>query len=351
MRWGSSAELDLAPLTVPLDATVLEALQVIEDCGESITFVADGDRILGTLSDGDVRRAILHGRSLDECCLGEIMRRDFVFVSPETGRAEVLDIMRARDVGQLPVIDEEGRLCGLHTIGRLLAGVQRPNRVVILAGGRGTRLYPATASTPKPMIQVAGRPILERLVLHLMGSGLRRFSISVFHLAQVIEDHFGDGSRFGCEIEYLREDEPLGTGGPLSLLSPVPDEPVVVLNGDLLTQFNVGRMIDVHTESGYTATFGVRPHDVEIPFGVATVEHNELVGLEEKPTHRMLVNAGIYVLSRDAIRGVPKGRKFPITDLFRGLLAEGEKIGAHVVDKDWVDVGRPEDLLRANGHT
>jgi len=351
MRWGSDAEVELGKLIVHADATLREALEVIDQGAESIAFVADGQGcVLGTLSDGDVRRALLRGRGLDDRCLPETMRRDFVHVSPETGRAEVLDLMRARDVGQLPVLDRAGRLCGLHTIGRLLSAAERANPVVILAGGRGTRLHPITENLPKPMVAVAGRPILERLVLHLMSHGVRNFYLSVNYLAHIIEDHFGDGSRFGCRIEYLRESEPLGTGGPLSLLDPVPEQPVVVLNGDLVTQCDIGRMIDFHERGGYIATFGLRPYEIEIPFGVATVEDHELTALEEKPTQRMLVNAGIYVLSPDAVRMIPKNRNFPITDLFGRCLQERMPVGAHVLEEEWLDVGRPEELLKANGH-
>jgi dTDP-glucose pyrophosphorylase len=341
---------ELSLLLIDADATILDALRAIDAGAEAILFVCDQSRrIIGALTDGDVRRAILRGAAVDSRSLREAMRPDFVWVPPHTGRAEVLDIMRARQIGQVPVLDEEGRLCGLHTMRQMISVAERPNRGLLLAGGRGTRLHPITATVPKPMVTVAGRPILERLVLHLMSCGIRRFTLSVNYLAHVIEEHFGDGSRFGCEIEYLRESEALGTGGPVSLLQPPPSIPLLVLNGDLVTQCDVGRLLDFHVDGGYAATLGVRPHAVEVPFGVAVVDGDRLIGLREKPTERMLINAGVYVLSPEAIGLAPPRREYPITELFERCLQEDLPVGAHFLQEDWLDVGRPEELRRARG--
>ena len=258
--------------------------------------------------------------------------------------------MRARQIERIPVLSPDGRLSGLHTMRQLVSMAERPNRVVILAGGKGTRLHPLTEQVPKPMVTVAGRPILERLILHLVSCGLSRFSISINYLGHLIEEHFGDGSRLGCEIEYLRETVPLGTGGPLSLLPP-PSLPVVALNGDLITQCDVGDLLDFHERGGYTATLGIRPYTVEVPFGVAEVEAGRLLSLREKPTERTLINAGIYVLSPDAVAAVPAGKEYPITALFERLLAEGKAVGAHVLEAEWLDVGRHDELRRARGVT
>jgi dTDP-glucose pyrophosphorylase/CBS domain-containing protein len=339
----------VARLTIPEDATILDALRAIDAGAEAIIFVRDkAGRVVGALTDGDVRRAILGGAMLESRSIPQAMRRDFISVTAEAGRAEVLDVMRARQIEQIPVLDADGRLRGLHTMRELISAAQRPNRALILAGGMGTRLYPITATLPKPMVSVAGRPILERLVLHLMSCGLRRFTLSVNYLAHVIEEHFGDGSRFGCEIEYLRESEPLGTGGPIAVLDPPPALPLLVLNGDLVTQCDLGRMLDFHERGGYAATLGVRAYSVEIPFGVAEVEGNCLIGLREKPTERMLINAGIYVFSPETVGLAPRGA-FPITQLFEHCLARGSSVGAHFLEEEWLDIGRPEELRRARG--
>ncbi len=341
---------ELSRLLIDAEATILDALRAIDAGAEAILFVRDErQRIIGSLTDGDVRRAIIRGAALESRSLRQAMRPDFVWVAPHTGRAEVLDIMRARQIGQVPVLDGEGRLCGLHTMRQMISAAERPNRALLLAGGRGMRLHPITATLPKPMVTVAGRPILERLVLHLMSCGIRRFTLSVNYLAHVIEEHFGDGSRFGCEIEYLRESEPSGTGGPISLLQPRPTIPLLVVNGDLVTQADVGGLLDFHADGGYAATLGVRPYSVEVPFGVAVVEGDRLVGLREKPTERMLINAGVYVLSPEAIDLAPPRGAYPITELFERCLQENLSVGAHFLQEEWLDVGRPEELRRARG--
>jgi NDP-sugar pyrophosphorylase family protein len=257
--------------------------------------------------------------------------------------------MRARHVEQVPVLDSTGRLCGLHTMAQMLSARNRPNAAFILAGGKGTRLYPLTNTVPKPMVTVAGRPILERLILQLMSSGIRRFYLSVNYLAHVIVNHFGDGERFGCVIEYVHEDQPLGTGGPLSLLDPPPEFPLVVVNGDLVTQCDIGRMLDFHNDGEYVATCGLRSYTVDIPYGVAQVEGSRLTGLQEKPSHNYLVNAGIYVLSPEAIRSIPVAVEYPITELFNQCLIQGRALGAYVVEEEWIDVGHHNELQRARG--
>jgi dTDP-glucose pyrophosphorylase/predicted transcriptional regulator len=340
---------DLARLTVPSGATILEALKAIDAGGEAITFVVDADdHVIGALTDGDIRRAILRGASLEDRVLPQVMRRDFTAVTPEDGRAEVLDLMRARQIERIPVIGGDGRLVGLHTMRQMVSRSDRPNRTVILAGGKGTRLHPITEQVPKPMVTVAGRPILERLILHLVSCGFSRFTIAINYLGHLIEQHFGDGSRLGCEIDYLRETVPLGTGGPLSLLEP-PALPILVLNGDLITQADVGDLLDFHERGGYAATLGVRPYTVEVPFGVAEVEGDRLLSIREKPTERSLINAGMYVLSPEAVAMVPAGREYPITSLFESLLAAGRPVGAHVLEAEWLDVGRHDELRRARG--
>lgn len=344
---GRIPELDRMVLA-PGD-TLLNALRVIEEAGQEIAFVCEGGRrLVGTLTDGDIRRALLRGFSLHKACVSEAMCRKFSAVPPSAGRAEVLDLMRALSISQVPIVDAEWMLLGLHTLRDLLGTGKRPNAAVIMAGGKGTRLRPLTESIPKPMISVAGRPMLERLVLHLVGAGITELYISINFLGHMVEEHFGDGSAFGCSIRYLREDQPLGTGGCLSLLPEAPQHPMLVMNGDLVTQADIGGFLEYHDRGGYFATMGVRPYAVDIPFGVAVVDEGRLVRVREKPREEFLINAGMYVLSPEAVASVPLGIDFPITDLFQAG-QEDRPLGAFVVEQDWLDVGQPEQLLRANG--
>jgi len=310
-----------------------------------LALVTDEDgRLVGTLTDGDVRRALLAGAEVDDP-LKPFMVRSYTAVGRDVARAEVLDMMQARRIEQVPVLDDQGRLLGLHLMQEMLGPVERPNWAVVMAGGVGSRLRPLTDSIPKPMLKVAGRPILERIVLHLVGHGIRRVFLSVNYLGHVIEEHFGDGSRFGCRIEYLREDRPLGTGGALSLL-PVPTEPLIVINGDLVTNVNIGDLLAAHTGA---MTMGVRPFTYIIPFGCVESERGRVVVLEEKPRVVRMVNAGVYVISPEIIARVPAGEDYPITRLIEECVAASEVVNTFEVQDDWLDVGQHDQLRLARG--
>ncbi len=337
-------------LCLPPTGTIRDALEVIEKGAEGICLLVDAEqRLLSTVTDGDIRRALLKGASMEDC-VEPFGKRRFTSVSANASRAEVIDLMQARHLHQIPILDDQGRLKGLHLVREILGSQPRPNWAVIMAGGKGTRLGELTKATPKPMLKVAGRPILERLVLHLVGSGIRRIFISTNYLASIIEDHFGDGSRFGCRIDYLREstEEPLGTGGSLSLLPEQPADPIFVCNGDLVTQMDVGSLFDFHQDGGYLATIGARSYTHEIPFGCLEVNEDCITSIVEKPTVSQLINAGIYILSPEIIARVPR-RFFPITELFDEAVRQGDRIGAFEIVDEWIDVGQRDQLKQARG--
>lgn len=323
---------------VSLDTSAL-GLVVIED--------ATG-HVVGTLTDGDIRRAFLKGAQI-ESPVDDYVQRQFRAVSSTTSRAEVLDLMQSQWLSQIPILDGDGRLIGLHTLHQILGATPRPNWAIIMAGGRGERLRPLTDTIPKPMIRVAGRPILERIVLHLVGFGIPRIFLSVNYKADLIEAHFGDGSNFGCAIEYLREDTPLGTGGALSLLPETPAHALLVLNGDLLTQFDVGNLLAFHARGGYRATIGVHEYTHTVPFGVLDLDGDRVVRMSEKPAAAWQTNAGIYCLEPGLLARVPRQTYFPLTTLLDECLERGEAVGAFHVEEDWIDVGRAPELDRARG--
>jgi NDP-sugar pyrophosphorylase family protein len=231
----------------------------------------------------------------------------------------------------------------------MVVAIERPNVAVVMAGGRGSRLGQLTDAVPKPMLSVAGRPILERIVLQLVGSGVRRIYLSVGYLSEVIEQHFGDGRRFGCRIEYLREAEPLGTAGSLALLSRVerPRDPLLVMNGDLVTQANLGTIIDYHERGDQVVTMAVRRYLDQIPFGCVEVNQDELVGFAEKPTATRLINAGIYVLEPECLDALPAPEPIAMPDLIRRVQLQGRRVRVFEIDDEWIDVGRRDQLDQA----
>jgi len=339
----------LKAIAIAPEATLRAAMEAIERGTGEIALVLDGEgRLLGTVTDGDLRRAILAGGRLEDP-VGPIMKTDFTFVAPRATRNEVLDLMRARSLRQIPILDEASRLKGLHTLNEILGIRRRPNWAVIMAGGRGERLRPLTDSLPKPLIPVAGRPILERIVLHLVGFGVRRIFLSINYLGHLIEERFGDGSALGCDIQYLREDRPLGTGGSLTLLPEEPAAPLLVLNGDLLTQFDVQDMLYFHRNSGCPLTVGIDEYVHTVPFGVVDTEKDRIIDVREKPMHSWQANTGIYVLDPHLPARIPRGEPFYMPALVEDCLQRGEGVAAFRIEGEWTDVGRPTELRKARG--
>lgn len=346
----------LATVCVTMDSTVRETMAAIDAGAVEIAIVVDDDaRVIGTLSDGDVRRALLSGAGLEDPA-GRFVQRKFTWVGAGTGRAGVLDIMRARFVSQVPVLDDRGHLVGLHVMHEILGVPERQNSAVVMAGGRGTRLSPLTEHLPKPMMPVAGRPILERIVLHLVGYGVPVVYLAVNYLADVIIDHFGEGERFGCEIRYLREDpdRPLGSAGALTLLPRSELDrslPLLVMNGDLVTQFDVDSVLRSHDEEEHRITVGIRKYSHDVPFGVVALDGSRIVRLEEKPRHIWDVSAGVYVVAPDLVADLEPGTNREMTQIVAGCLDKGDRVGAYLLEDDWIDVGRMEELKRARGES
>jgi dTDP-glucose pyrophosphorylase len=337
-------------LVSPRDS-IFRVMACLDHNAHGIALVVDAEgRLIGTVTDGDIRRALLKGASLDSS-VEPYMGRRFTTVTADTGRAEVLDLMRARCIEQVPIVDASGRLVGLHVMREIVGSSQRPNWAVIMAGGRGERLRPLTDTIPKPMIRVAGRPILERIVLHLVGFGIHEIYLSVNYLGDVIRSHFGDGSAFGCSIRYLQEDKPLHTGGALSLLPEKPQHPLIVMNGDLVTQADIGALLQFHESGGYRMTVGCDEYTHTVPFGCLQIQEGRVLGIEEKPVLTRPINAGIYVLSPEVLERVPRNQAFPITALIEQAIALGDSVGAFRISGDWIDVGRHDELRQAqNGH-
>lgn len=339
----------LAACLVPESGTIRDAMAALDrGAGRIALAVDEAGRLSGVVTDGDIRRALLHGASLDDP-VGPIVTRSFLAVGPGEGRADVLELMRARRISAIPVIDARGVPVGLHLLHEFLERVKRPNWAVVMAGGQGTRLRPLTEATPKPMLRVAGRPILERIVLHLVGSGVQRIYLAVHYLGDVIEEHFGDGSAFGARIEYLREARPLGTAGALGLLPEAPDRTLLLLNGDLVTNADLGALLAFHEDGRYHATVGIRRYLHTVPFGCVEREGDRVIQLEEKPTIERDVNTGIYALEPDVIRLVRPGTAASMPELIAAMLDGGRPVGAFEIEDDWIDVGQREQLVRARG--
>jgi len=329
------------------ETTIRETIKIMDAGALKIALVVDGlQNLLGTVSDGDVRRGILKGCSL-ESHVSQVMNSSPTVILQNEGRENVLALMRRKQVYQIPVLDQTGVLVGLEVIDTILALPKQDNWVVLMAGGLGTRLKHLTRNIPKPLLKVGDKPILEIILENFIDQGFGRFFISVNYKSELIESHFGDGSRWGVRIEYLREDKKLGTGGALGLLREQPSTPLLVMNGDVLTKVNFQQLLDFHKEHKAHATMCVREYDFQVPYGVVRFDKHRIAAVEEKPIQRFFVNAGIYVLEADVLAMVPHQTYFDMPTLFEKLIAHKMETAAFPVREYWLDVGRVDDLERA----
>lgn len=338
------------------NATIRDAMQAIEVGSANAAFAIEENGVLvGVVTDGDIRRALLAGSALVDPVY-PLVRSDPVTASPSESRSSVLDLMQSRGISQVPVVDRSGQVVAIHLLRELIGRINRPNWAVVMAGGRGTRLRPVTDSIPKPMVTVAGRPILERILNHLVGYGIQEIILSVGYLAQVIEDHFGDGSSYGCTIRYVREDadRPLGTGGSLGLVREsvgIPRHPILVLNGDLVTQFSVSAFLEHHSRTKSMVSVGILSYCHQIPYGVLDLDqHGDVKHVTEKPIRKETVSGGMYVIEPTVLEQVSEGESVPMTQILEDCIHRGERVSTWIIDQDWLDVGHPEELLRARGH-
>jgi NDP-sugar pyrophosphorylase family protein len=262
---------------------------------------------------------------------------------------EVLALMRRETLHQVPVLDDEGRVVRLFLLEELITPKQRPNPVVIMAGGEGRRLHPLTQVCPKPMLRVGGKPLLEIILEQCIDAGFQHFYLSVNYLKNQIKDHFGDGARWNVRIDYLEETQPLGTGGALSLLPRRPTVPLLVLNGDVLTRVGYGRLLQFHHQHQAAATLCVREYTTQIPFGVVRMDDLHVLSLEEKPLITHYVNAGIYVLDPDLLDLVPQDRFIDMPEVLGKAMQHQHRVSAFPIHEYWLDIGQPETLKRAHG--
>ena len=344
----SGAEQLWRQAILPIGATLGQAIRNLDQVAIKIVLVTNEAGVLeGTVSDGDIRRALLKGLTLDSPIVS-IVHRNALVVPPEMARDLVMQMMVANKIQQIPVVDAERCVVGLHIWDEVTTPLARPNLMVIMAGGMGTRLRPHTENCPKPLLAVAGKPMLEHIIDRAKLDGFTRFVLAIHYLGHMIEAHFGDGERLGVQIDYLREESPLGTAGALGLLNPLPDAPFVVTNGDVITDIRYGELLDFHIRHAAAATMAVRVHEWQHPFGVVQIQGVEIVGFEEKPINRSHINAGVYALEPAALSVLAANTHCDMPTLFERLQAKAQRTVAYPMHEPWLDVGHLDDFLAAS---
>ena len=335
-------------LLVPPTASVRQTLETItKNSRQAVMVVDDAGLLVGVVTDGDVRRGLLRNVPLDGR-VADLMNRTPVTAPAGTSRADALVLMQQRSLRHLPVVDDAGRLLDVMLLDDLLRPVPIPNAAVLMAGGDGRRLRGISEAVPKPLLRVGGKPLLEILVERLRACGVSDFFVTVRYKSEMIESHFGDGSRLGVRMRYVREDEPLGTAGALARLPETLTLPFFLVNGDILTKCDFLGLLDVHRRHTADLTVGAVEHTVEVPYGVLRVDGEHLVAVDEKPRLDFLINAGIYVVEPSVIARIPTERPFHATDLIRLLKQAGRTVVTVPIREYWLDVGRDGDFHQAN---
>lgn len=346
-------EADIAKVCVGRDHSIRDGVANMNQNRLGIVLVVDQRRkLLSTITDGDVRRGLMADVDL-QAPISVLMDRKvgLAFERPVTafsGRpsAEYMEVMKKNKIFYLPLVDEERRVTGLLTVGDLIDDQTIPLQAVIMAGGEGTRLRPLTEHLPKPMLPVGNQPLLELLIEQLSDSGIHKVNITTHYKPEKIAEYFGDGSTFGVELNYVSEERPLGTAGALGLMEEV-DEPVLVINGDILTKINFCAMLAYHREHQGDMTVAVRKYDLEVPYGVIECEGSSIRQLREKPLMSFFVNAGIYLLEPSVNRFITNGERLDMTDLIQRLLDAGRPVVSFPVLEYWLDIGQLADYEQA----
>jgi len=315
---------------------------------EIILVVNDQGVLIGTITDGDIRRGLLAGIDLEHPA--SIIMNKHPETAPQwMSRENMLRVMREKSIRHLPVIDENGHPVFLERMENIIDEIGHD--AIVIAGGLGTRLRPLTDSLPKPLLPVGNRPILDHILSGLKNAGIDDVVLSVNYRGDQIREHVGSGKRHDLSVNYITEKQRLGTAGALSLLSPRPQRPFLVMNGDLLTNLNYSKLLHFQRENDYALVMCVRQYKIQVPYGVVSIDQEgHINGLQEKPVHEHFINAGIYVLKPQCIDLIPKAQFFDMTDLTNALIEKGETIAAFPLVEYWRDIGRPEDLRAATDH-
>jgi len=329
--------------------TILDVIGMIDDNQFQICFIVDESKcLIGSITDGDIRRGLINGLTI-ESQASQVMQKSPVSILVNKDEIDARRIMEENDIKQLPVVNQDNCLVGLYLWDEIVKIQERENTILIMAGGFGKRMMPLTENLPKPMLQVRGKPILEHIILNAKAQGFNNFIISVYYLAESITQYFGDGSKFNVSINYIKEEEPLGTAGCLSLIHPLPELPFLVTNGDIVTEVNYAHLLDFHLENSSDATMAIKKYELQNPYGVVNTDGLNISSFEEKPIQISYVNSGIYAINPSALGCLDINTFCNMPDFFMDLKSKQYQVTVYPIHETWADLGHPKDLHDVNG--
>ncbi len=325
------------------------SIKVLHEGGCRIALVVDEqNKLLGTLTDGDIRRALIQHYSMNGSIESVMNVNPIVAKNTDTSKY-ILQMMKSQGLLHIPIVDDSDRLVGLEIFQDLIDKTTYDNPVFLMAGGFGTRLQPLTNEKPKPLLNVGGKPILETILLQFVELGFHNFFVSTHYKAEMIHEHFGDGSRWGVSIHYIHEDKPLGTAGSLGLLpTDLLDLPIIMMNGDILTRVDFEALLEFHNHNKGIATMCVREYDFQVPYGVVKSKDCRITNIVEKPIHSFFVNAGIYVLSLELIKTINGDSYLDMPHLLDENIENGKVINMFPIHEYWLDIGQKDQYILAN---
>lgn len=329
------------------DVSILEATKVLNEGHLRIVLIIDKDfHLVGVISDSDIRRAVLNRISFEKTVC-EIMVRSPVIAFTSNTDEEILELMKRTTFYEIPILDRNGKLVGLKCMEDILEPEPINNLVVIMAGGLGERLHPHTKVIPKPLIKIGDKPVLFILLDRLIECGFNNFVISISYKGEMIKKAVLDVEEYAPKVKFIEEEKRLGTAGALHFLEEKPDKSFLVINADLLTHVDYRAMLRLHSMENNDITIGIKEGRFQIPYGVVDLNSTKIVGLQEKPEHTYFINSGIYILNHDIIDGVPCNQFYDMTTMINEMSKNGKQIGSFPVHEYWLDIGTPEELLKA----
>jgi dTDP-glucose pyrophosphorylase/predicted transcriptional regulator len=348
---NNSTEFNLEDICIANKSSIANAIQSLNKSGLKIVLVQDDKlKFVGTITDGDIRRGLLRGLTINDSVV-MIVNSAALTVADNVSKIDILELMRAKKVYQIPVIDKDLNILGLHLWDEISEPIKLSNVMVIMAGGVGSRLKPLTNSVPKPMLRVNNQPILEKILLKAKSQGLSKFIVTINYLAEQIENYFKDGSNLDIEITYLKENLPLGTAGSLKMIKFTDDLPILLTNGDVVTETNYVELLNFHSDNKFDLTVAVKSHEWNNPYGVVKTDGIRVIDYIEKPSNVSLVNAGIYCLNPKIIDLIDTAKQFDMSELIVKCLDSNLNVGVFLLYEKWIDIGRQEDfqLLKSQG--
>jgi dTDP-glucose pyrophosphorylase/predicted transcriptional regulator len=334
-------------ILVSPDTSMEETIAIIDKGALKLALVVDADcQLLGVVTDGDIRRALIKHLSMASK-IEEVMHRTPLIAPPNTSRATLLNMMNAKGLTAIPIVENDV-VIGLETLQKVMDAKRYDNPVFLMAGGFGTRLKPLTDNCPKPLLKLGDKPILETILENFITSGFHQFYISTHYMPEAIQQHFGDGGKWGVDIHYVHENSPLGTGGSLGLLpADLPDLPVIMMNGDILTKIDFELLLEYHNQHQPVCTMCVREDEYQVPYGVVEADDCKIISLVEKPVHKYFINAGVYVVSQSMILSVNRNQRIDMTELIENSIVSDHYVAMFPVHEYWLDIGKMVDFYQA----